>query len=75
MKGYNGWKNRSTWNVALWIGNDEGMYTHAKGFAKLGYEALARDLKDIGIIETPDNVSYSDPTLDIKALDSMLKDL
>jgi hypothetical protein len=23
---YNGWKNYPTWNVALWLGNDEGIY-------------------------------------------------
>ena len=30
---YNGWKNYETWNVALWLGNDEGLYRTAKDFA------------------------------------------
>ena len=31
MEGYNGWKNWATWNVALWLGNDEGLYKIARG--------------------------------------------
>jgi hypothetical protein len=35
--GYNGWKNYETWNVALWIDNEEPMY-----------RAKQRHLKDVG---------------------------
>lgn len=25
---YQGWKNRETWIVNLWLNNDQGLYTH-----------------------------------------------
>jgi len=32
-KEYNGYTNYQTWNVALWIDNDEGMYDYAHEMA------------------------------------------
>lgn len=31
--GYQGWSNYETWNVALWLGNDEGSYNHTRELA------------------------------------------
>ena len=73
MSRYNGWKNYETWNIALWLGNDEGLYHFAKGYKD--YEKLAEALREIGTIETPDKVSYNDSGLDIDALNEMLSEL
>ena len=70
---YNGWKNRETWNVALWLGNDESLYRTARGFKH--YNQLADYLVDAGITATPDGVSFTDDALDLDALDEMLQEL
>ena len=33
---YNGWKNYETWNVALWMQNDEGFYGVAQQAEEIG---------------------------------------
>lgn len=77
---YNGYKNYETWNVALFINNDEACYNYAKHFKNLGYLAFRRDLAKnmVGLAiasQTPDGVNWNDPALDIEALDALLADL
>jgi hypothetical protein len=35
---YNGWKNYETWNVALWLGNDQGTYSLHCEMAQEAYD-------------------------------------
>lgn len=74
---YNGWKNYETWNVALWIGNDESFYDFAKANKRAlhPYWHFREDMREMNCLETPDGVSWNDSGLDIKALDEMIGDL
>ncbi len=72
---YNGWTNHATWNVALWIGNDEELYRLACRTYR-DYERFAAMLRDdYQITETPDGIAYDDASLDTDELDEMLEEL
>lgn len=73
MSNYNGWKNYETWNIALWINNDEGLYNLASECTD--YNDLAEQLRECSITETPDRVSYNDSGLDRLALDGVLGEM
>lgn len=68
--GYNGWKNRETWNVILWLNNDEGLYNLMREHTD--YASLVETLRELGTTETPDRVAYNDSGLDVDALDEMI---
>lgn len=84
-KGYNGWKNYQTWNVALWIQNDEGLYAVAREckdyedfrgqMRDLYWDRSEKDGADHISVETPDNVAWNDSGLDIPRLDELIKEL
>ena len=71
---YNGWANYETWNVALWLGNDEGMYDLARGYRHHGYKSLSHVLVELFGPQTPDGVHWQDCELDIFALSDMLEE-
>ena len=70
---YNGWENYETWNVALWIGNDEGLYDAARQCRN--YQQLVSLLYDCGSTETPDGVKWNDAKIDGIAINEMMQDL
>lgn len=68
MAEYQGHHCRNCWNVALWIGNDEGLYRFAldckRRVTKLGRTpslniAATRFLDGIGDTKTPDGAKYT----------------
>ncbi len=73
MTEYNGWKNYETWNVALWINNDEGLSSLA--CACRTYNDLVDQLRDCGVTETPDLVAFNDSGLDRRELDKVIREL
>jgi hypothetical protein len=74
---YNGWKNRQTWNIALWLQNDEGLYRRAQTFmshykGRTPYTAFVRAERIPG---TPDGVSFTDAALSLRELNGLLYDI
>ena len=78
--GYNGWKNKNTWNVSLWINNDEGLYRMAVDHVKKrghlfgAYKSFVRET-GLDSQATPDGADYYSEDLDWKALDEMMLEL
>lgn len=76
-EGYNGWANWETWNVALWIQNDEGIYGTARMMRNRmdPYAAFVDSMRSCGFHKTPDGAKWNDPNLDQNALNEMIGEL
>ncbi len=71
---YNGWANYETWNVSLWIQNDEGLYNYAKNFTSYG--EFAADMVSFNLSKkTPDGVMWNDPKIDHNEMNELFQDL
>jgi hypothetical protein len=71
---YNGWTNYETWNVALWINNDEGLYHLAQEAGS--YEDFVDYLEACSFnkLSTKDGVNYRDPKVNTLELNEDLFD-
>ncbi len=81
---YNGYKNYETWNVSLWIGNDEFFYNTARScvihceafdtpwsyFVRCMMGGLLTDF-----YKTGDGVSWDDPRIDADKMNEMMREL
>lgn len=73
MKGYNGYDNWNTWNVALWINNDEYQYRQAFELVqKIGRSLAAHKLfnEQYKGTKTPDGAKYT-----LKGIKAALADM
>lgn len=77
-KTYNGWKNKQTWNCALWIGNDEPLYRAAVEFMSQykGRAPYACFIKSYGIEndKTPDGINWISTRISYRELNAMMNE-
>ncbi len=66
---YNGHKNWETWNVSLWMMNDEDNYDLVK--ASDSYDQFM-NAKSYESTTTPDGAAWNDKALDYEALDELV---
>lgn len=77
---YNGFKNYETWNVRLWILNDEYLYYLATEIVQHGgtespYKVFIRCMKNENKLTTDDGVKWDDPKIDTAAVNRMFAEL
>jgi len=80
LSGYEGWSNYATWNVWLWLNNEqpvyEAMIDYIDGSESPTYRSLIAYLraKDIIRPETPDGIYWLSSDLNLDELDEALNE-
>ena len=69
-KEYNGWPDWTTWNCALWIGNDEGLYNMARNC--VDYIDFINNVIDF-LPKTPDGAIWDEA--DVFEMNEMMAEL
>lgn len=69
----NGWANYETWNVSLWLNNDENLYFAMLDAIRNGARTYEDVCEYMGLTgETKDGVTWNDSALDTAELDAMI---
>ena len=75
---YNGWKNYQTWNVALWVNNDEWLYNLAVEYVRTrkkptqyGFICWSGLIYD----KTPDGIKYLSTKISRRELNRILQEM
>ena len=69
-KEYNGWSDWTTWNCALWIGNDQGLYNMARNC--VDYIDFINNVIDF-LPQTPDGAKWDEA--DVFEMNEMMAEL
>lgn len=70
---YNGWANYETWNVSLWLNNDENLYFAMLDAIRNGARTYEDVREYMGLTgKTKDGVAWDDLALDTAELDAMI---
>ena len=69
-KEYNGWSDWTTWNCALWIGNDQGLYNMARNC--VDYIDFINNVIDL-LPKTPDGAIWDEA--DVFEMNEMMAEL
>jgi hypothetical protein len=78
---YNGWANYETWNVSLWIQNDQYLYNTAKACVEYcsdddtPYLKFIRCMSNCGRPATKDGVRYDNLAVDVAEIEAMMVEL
>ena len=69
---FNGWANYETWNVSLWINNDEGLNTLAMEAGD--YDTFINMAAEAMYFETADGVDLTNKKIDKEAINELVFD-
>jgi len=72
---YNGWANYETWNISLWINNNENLYELALDEEVKRYYDFIELASEYNLTTTGDGVEFTNPKIDIDEIDEMIKEL